>query len=449
MTDATEIGAARTTRARRASFANVALQAVQVATGLVSVPLTFQYLGPERFGLWMTLSTALAFIAFADFGIGIGMQDRMVKALAADDRNAARSYFFSTMTFVAILVLLMVGLASFAVPSLEVADAFTIKSPEARSEVAATTFMVVVVFGIGLLAGLVQRVFSAFQEAYLAAFILLAARILSLILLVASIRFEAGLPLLVFIIGGLPPAVLVLAGILLLGARHRWMLPRRSSVSELIELRRLVSVFKIGVLGLGAAVAIYVVNNSSLVIMSAKYGAAEVSDYAILVKMLSIPTMFVIYILQPLWPAIADANARRDYRWIQSAYSKAARVSVAFVVATALGVLLCGRQLVELWVGREDVVPSFALMLVSVGFFVVGCWNTLLTTLLNGVSSFRSQATGGTAIAITFAFVAYVLPTSLDKSVVVAAVGFGFIVRCLLLQLEVNRLLRTWVANAA
>lgn len=449
MADATEMGAARAARALRASFANVALQAVQVATGLVSVPLTFRYLGAERFGLWMTLTTALAFIAFADFGIGIGMQDRMVKALAAEDRTAARSLFFSTLTFVAILVLLVVGLASFVVPSHEVADAFSIKSPEARSEVAATTFTIVLVFGTGLLAGLVQRAFSALQEAYLAAFILLVARILSLILLVASFKLEPGLPLLVFIIGGLPPAVLLVAGTLLLGARHRWILPRRFFVSELIELRYLASVLKVGVLGLGAAVAIYVVNNSSLVIMSAKYGAEEVSDYAIVVKMLSIPTMFVIYILQPLWPAIADANARKDYRWIQGAYSKVVRGSVAFVAATAVGVLLFGRQLVELWVGREDVVPSFALLFVSVGFFVIGCWNTLLTTLLNGVSSFRSQATDGIAIALTFAFVAYVLPTSLDKSVVVAAVGLGFLTRCLLLQLEVNRLLRTWAANTA
>ena len=50
---------------------------VQIGTLLVTVRLTLKYLGNERFGLWMTISSVLAMAAFADFGVGIGVLNTM------------------------------------------------------------------------------------------------------------------------------------------------------------------------------------------------------------------------------------------------------------------------------------------------------------------------------------------------------------------------------------
>src|SRR3990172_8488443 len=37
---------------------------------IISVPLVFNYLGSERYGLWVTLSAIIALFSFMDFGIG-------------------------------------------------------------------------------------------------------------------------------------------------------------------------------------------------------------------------------------------------------------------------------------------------------------------------------------------------------------------------------------------
>jgi hypothetical protein len=39
---------------------------------LISIPLTLNYLGVERFGVWMTLTSFTTLAAFMDFGLGKG-----------------------------------------------------------------------------------------------------------------------------------------------------------------------------------------------------------------------------------------------------------------------------------------------------------------------------------------------------------------------------------------
>ena len=63
-------------RYRRAGFtaaAAFAAKIVAVAAVFVTVPLTLNYLGSERYGLWMTISSVSLMLGFADLGIGNGV----------------------------------------------------------------------------------------------------------------------------------------------------------------------------------------------------------------------------------------------------------------------------------------------------------------------------------------------------------------------------------------
>src|ERR1039458_3406094 len=69
---ATEQGRSRE-RYRRAAlttFTSVVARAVAVLTWLLAVRLTVRYLGDERYGLWMTITSVMAMMSFADLGIG-------------------------------------------------------------------------------------------------------------------------------------------------------------------------------------------------------------------------------------------------------------------------------------------------------------------------------------------------------------------------------------------
>src|SRR5271163_953685 len=88
--DARQHGVARNRRAALTGGTAVMARAVQVATSLITIPLTVRYLGNERFGLWMAISSVLAMANFADFGIGNGVLNSVADAFGKDDFDRIR-----------------------------------------------------------------------------------------------------------------------------------------------------------------------------------------------------------------------------------------------------------------------------------------------------------------------------------------------------------------------
>ena len=55
--------------------------------GFVSVPLTVDYLGAERYGVWLTISSLLLWVALTDFGLaGNALVNVLSEAVGHDDR---------------------------------------------------------------------------------------------------------------------------------------------------------------------------------------------------------------------------------------------------------------------------------------------------------------------------------------------------------------------------
>src|SRR5436190_24204717 len=67
-------------RAALATFAAFGARGIQILTSIVTVPLTLHYLGLERYGMWMTISSTIAMFTFADLGIGNGLLNAIADA---------------------------------------------------------------------------------------------------------------------------------------------------------------------------------------------------------------------------------------------------------------------------------------------------------------------------------------------------------------------------------
>src|SRR5215472_7092730 len=77
-------------RALLTSATSVAARVATVISGLVAVPLTVSYLGSERYGLWLTLSSTFTLLAIADFGVSDSILNAVAEAVGRHDRLAAQ-----------------------------------------------------------------------------------------------------------------------------------------------------------------------------------------------------------------------------------------------------------------------------------------------------------------------------------------------------------------------
>ena len=85
---------------------------ITIVTMLISVPLTLHYLGSERYGMWMTITSIIAMMGFADLGLGLGLINAISETHGQDDRLAAERYVSSGFFMLsAMALLIMVGFA--------------------------------------------------------------------------------------------------------------------------------------------------------------------------------------------------------------------------------------------------------------------------------------------------------------------------------------------------
>src|SRR5438874_4896071 len=99
-------------RAALSTFAAFGARGIQILTSIVTVPLTVHYLGLERYGMWMTISSTIAMFSFADLGIGNGLLNAIADAHGRGDRKAAATYVSSA--FFALIALAAIAGIGFA-----------------------------------------------------------------------------------------------------------------------------------------------------------------------------------------------------------------------------------------------------------------------------------------------------------------------------------------------
>ena len=99
-------GQRRYQRIIHSTLAATVARGVNLVVSFISVPLAVGYLGRDRYGVWITISSLLMFLSFADFGLGGSLQNALADAYGRQDRVKAQRHVASAFW------LLLVRLAS-------------------------------------------------------------------------------------------------------------------------------------------------------------------------------------------------------------------------------------------------------------------------------------------------------------------------------------------------
>lgn len=377
-------------RYRRAALTTLAsgcARAVSLGTMLITVPLTVRYLGTERYSLWMTISSVVAMMAFADLGIGNGLLNAISETHGKDDQAAAARYVssaFFTLGAIGVLVLLL-ALAGYRI--IPWAAIFNVRSALAIREAAPACTVFIACFTLNFPLGVVQRVQLGYQEGYKTHIWTGVGSVFGLAGVLAAIHMRAGLPWLVLGMAGGPVIASVMNASVLFGAQRPWLRPRIENASS-VAVKRILNT---GLLFFVMQAAIVVGYQADNLVIAQVLGADKVAQYAVPFKLFSIIPMLLAMIMMPLWPAYGEAITRGDKGWVVKTLKRSLMLGLGISVPANALLIVFGRQIVHGWVGPQ-IAPPFAL------FWGLGIWGVLagiswpLGMFLNGISALRFQA---------------------------------------------------------
>lgn len=333
---------------------------------LAQVPIALHYLGGEAYGLWIALMSLHALLNFLDFGVGVGMQQKMAQAFGRDDWTALRRINASGVASLGVL-----GLASLAIglPIALLGDWgrwFEIADPVLRAQTPAALALIVAGFVVGLPGNAIVRLAAAVQLGWLQAIWNAVGNGITLVAVWWAAR--AGWSYLPFIaVSALLPAVQNAGLWLQLRRRFHWH-GRGPGFLTRAEWRGMLHasfLFALPQLGLAA------LNWLPPFAISLGAGAAAVTAFNLVQRLLSPLNQGQIILLTPLWPAYSEALVRGDHAWLHAARRKALLATLALAAGMAV---LCAEAvpLIRWWVGSGTPPPAPELT------WMTGLWFALL-----------------------------------------------------------------------
>ncbi|MEO6725264.1 MAG: teichoic acid transporter, partial [Blastocatellia bacterium] len=194
--DATDVerGHRRLARAGLTGAATLVARGMTMLIGLATLPLTSHYLGKDRFGLWLTLSSFIAWVSIADLGLSNSLINALSMADGDEDKEAAREAVASTFWIASLVAAGVIVAGMIVLPLVSWSRVFNIASAEAASEIAPTLAVILIFSALRLPASIVGCIYHGYQEGYVYQLWNGLSGLLGTIGLIAAIKLKAGLP---------------------------------------------------------------------------------------------------------------------------------------------------------------------------------------------------------------------------------------------------------------
>jgi O-antigen/teichoic acid export membrane protein len=409
----TDRGADRNRRVIHTFGAAVITKVIGIGTMFVSVPLVYGQLGTEQFGLWMTITSIVVAMQFADLGIGNGLLNMIAVANARDNREYARRAVTSSIGILAMLGMVVLAFFGILYPFVDWTKIYSLSTPALGSEAGIATAIMVACLALNLPLLTAQRVQMGYQDGFKANVWISLGSALSLAGVLFCSRMEAGLPAFVLAALGGPVVAAALCWIYEFLLARPWLFPScryfdATTGKRVVKDGAIWTLFQ-----LMAFIGIALDN----LIISYFFGVEAVAKYAVMSKLLT-GLLIAQMLSAPLWPAFAEAIERGDLAWARRTFQRSMAICAGLGLAGGAVMAFLSPWIIQWWVGGE-LIPSLAL---AAGF-ALWCFITNFFAAISALMANQRLLPALTRLTATGAIVSFGL-----KIFVVPSLGPDFVI---------------------
>ncbi len=403
-------------RAVASATAAVGARGLALLASFVAVPLTIGYLGVDRYGIFVAVTSISTMLVFADLGLGNGLLNFVSAAHARGDRNAAVAAVSSAFAMLVLVALVIAVVFSVAYTQVDWASLIGVRSGSAAAEVGPSLLVVVLLFVLALPLGVIERVRMAFQEGFVNSAIAGVAALAGLVALIIAIWLRASLPVLILLVSAAPLIALAANGYVLFWRTRPWLRPR----PRLVNASTAIALGRIGFLFLALQAAVVVAFQSDILVAATILGTEAAAVYAVTLKLfLVVPTLLSLY-FAALWPAYTEAISRGDAAWVRKTLRRSVMLAGVASATAALALTLWGSGFIRWWTDGA-IEPPIALLIGAAVWAILSSVFNAISIVLNAASVILFQV----VVAVAMAVASILLSITLAHVIGVAGIIWG------------------------
>ncbi len=380
----------RTAKAQKNIAGSFVLKVLSILISLQVVPLTIDYLSPETYGIWLTVSSMVAWLAYFNLGFSGGFRNQFTKSLAEDNVPLARKYLSTTYAALATVFSILMVLVLIANHFFLDWAAILNLPPGYSDELKPVFALLVVFFCVNIVGEVFYSMLQADQSPARASLYQTAGQGLALAGIYVLTRTSGGsLFHLAWVFAGIPCVWLI--GVSWANFRFHKRYHRFAPAWHCIRRRLVRNILNIGLQFFLIMVSMLLIFQLINVMLTRELGPLAAAQYNIAFKYFSILNMGFAIILQPLWPAFTDAFTKKDYAWMDNIRRKLECLWLLCIPAVG-GMLLCSEWVYGIWIDDSVKVPASLSVAMAI-FILCSTLGNSYMYMINGTGKLRVQLT--------------------------------------------------------
>jgi O-antigen/teichoic acid export membrane protein len=375
----------RSSRANFHTILSVLFRGGSIFLQFALIPLTINYISSDTYGVWLTISSLVGWVAMFDVGIANGLKNKLSESLAQQNFEKARIYVSTTYVIITLIaVVLMCGYFA-AASFVNWQSVFNSKFiPE--KNLYNVVSIVSVFFLLKFITDIINTVSASFQMISVSSILVFLSNLcLTLSVWLLTITTKSNLLLLAFFLSAIPFIVSLCANLYLFYKHFKIVRPS----IKYLDFKQSSSIISLGSQFFILQIVSLVIFQTDNILIAQLFHPSDVTDFNVAYKYYSIITIVFTLILAPYWSAFTEAYFTKDLNWISKTMEKLFKywfISLIFLVI----MLIFVDYIIELWIGNKVKIPLN--LSLSICFYVaISNWNSILASFLNGVGKIRIQ----------------------------------------------------------
>lgn len=373
-----------------------------------SVPAFVSYFNNNIYlGIWYTLLSVLMWFLTFDMGIGNGLRNTLVKALANNNRLQAKqiisSGFFSISIITLILSFLVVGL----IGGIDLYQMFNVNATAIPYEtLQRSAIYITIALMLRFFLTTISSIFYALQKSSINNLLALCVNIIQLAFVLHFKYKDPNEALLklsfsYILISNIP---IIIAAIIIFSTDLKDCKPSIKFISK----KAIKGVLTIGGVFFICQILYMLIVNTNEFLITQFYGAQYTVEYTFYYKLTSIVSMVIMLIMTPIWSVVTKAQAEKNFIWLVSLYKKIKIVGL-LVFCLEFALIPCLQFIMNLWLGENSIKVNYV---TAIAFAVFGGWfaySSMLSTIVCGLARMKLQISFyGIGVVLKFIGIIYI-----------------------------------------